>query len=527
MSAQRVSKSPIDPNSNVNAKASGGQGVAVHFFCDKFVAAKVLQKKLEVHKTICNVHEHSDLDQISSISDEGNGIILIHVSQLLEIKKLRNLVIDLKDRLTGGSLSIVVISRIQALQVKTYLNGYPSIFVFQAASALADIEKKVFELLRKYSGEQIDMSTLFNNEQPGKPQRVLRYAAGSEGETFVMKGSAQKKTLIIQEGNGQGEAFSATQSQASFGANDLKYQPGAPTQSEENSKLNEPSVPNVGTSAKVFSGPAPIIMNDRRAKPQVEPPAAKKQLGEIFNSVNSPEQRQKFLRDCVESKALITMTSPRSEAKISGQFFNLDSNGTKLLCTIRGRTKDQEAFRSSLSPGQPIILSAALRQSRLFMATPEVVWYNQNPQVIELKVPDKIFYVQRRRTFRYVFFPSVSDYATFNRTKAGAGELALPIYDMSEGGVGFLANADEVELLRKCQNLYSMRFQVEDLQIQCPVIAQRHITPLPIGSSTTLFRVGYQYSDLKAEIRGKIGKFIEAVCQQYFNTYLAADKQKA
>lgn len=527
-------------------------GVAVYFFCSRFVAARALQRKLELHKTICHVQEPDDLGNVVEATKKKGGIILFHISQMGDVKKLKNFVVELKDQLQDGRLAILAISRIQALQIKSYLNGYPSVFVYPAVTALAELEKKVFELLKKQGGEVIDLAGVLDNSQTDKGQRVLRYTAGTDGGTFVLKGNAAKKNVTIQEGNGPGEMMSATQAAVNLRW-DKEGVPPTPAQADEDpanpiiqsqakvptNHLKSASLETEKKSGKKFEGKSetkpekkPHEQNSLDAaadKAKKLPPAAgKSQLGEIFQTVTSAEQRQKFLRDSIESRALVTMTSPRSknEKGISGQFFKLDPESSTMRCLVKGSEKEQQAFRSQLVAGQPLIFSAALRQSRLFMATPEVSWLEMDPRVIELKIPDKMYFVQRRRAFRLVFFPGISDIATFSLLKTRNGDISLPIYDVSEGGFALLATAQEATRLKDKEKLFNLKFQIEDLLIHCPVISKRHITLLPLGNAPALYRIGYQFSDLKAEIRTKIGQYIQNACQDYFSSYLAADKLK-
>lgn len=527
----------VDQNDPVPVEPSNQ--VQVYFLCSRFVPAQTLRKRLEAQKELCQIHAADDPDSILHAASTENALIVYHITSALEVQSLAKFIGQLSEPLSSSRLAIVVISRTHVQQLKSFLSRYPKAFVLPTTVLLADLEKQVQDIIRA----KVDAPVALGQSQDSD-DIVLSNGTAAEKSTFVLKGLAAKKHSATEDRKAE-EMLAATQSQPQlkWGANEWgkdKVQQddvglsARAAAAAEKAIADQARVTSASAATEAASKMSPAAARpERQKKSPLSPVAAATDAkfarpsifqNKLFGSVKTPLERTTLLKDCVDSKAPVIMAQLDCEVKIAGRFYSVDKDGKKMRCQLKSSPEVLRDFRETHVDGQPLIFSASLRQSRLFMASAEVKWLETSPSLIELAVPEEMFVVQRRDSFRLVLFPDATNLASAWLSASARKQIEMPLYDVSQGGVGLLATADEARWFKRGDIITGLTFQLEDVVVHCERLITCHVTPMPIGNSAPLFRVGFKFEKLKPQLHSQLGEFIERNSMAYFTSYLVGKK---
>lgn len=507
------------------------------FLCPRFIPAQTLRKRLEGQKDLCKVTASDDPTSVLESVKNAEGVIIYHLPSSAAMQGLITFVSQISAPLTSGNVAIIVVSRTHVQQLKSFLSRFQKAVVFPTTVLLSDLEKQVLDILRSKSDSGIDLSQAADSDEI----KLSRGTAAEKG-TYVLKGKAAKSNMAAEDRTTT-ESHSAVQSQAEFkwgaksnsnGESDESFPELHPASMPENDEQK-----NQQTSGALEINREPKAENQRNPRSERTPPGQRASntaggptnsrlpifQNKLFKSVDAIEERTLLLEDCIDSKASVTVAHLDCKTRVAAQFYGVDPGDHVLRCQLKGTPEALQAFIEQRDAGEHMIFSASLRQSRLFMASTQMMWVDKTPTLLELPIPDEMFMVQRRDNFRLVLFPDSSNLANARIGKTDGPTVEFPIYDVSKGGVGLLVPPDDARAFQRGDLIFNMNFQLEDVVVQCGRLAVRHLTPIQIGNEKPLVRVGLKFEKLNAAMLTSLGSFIEKNSMAYFTSYLIGQKK--
>ena len=450
--------------------------VAGHIYnlCPRFVPAQILCKKLAGRSHKCRLENLESPKEVIEKVQKSGGLVFIHVSEMRDVSILSELIKSLTLDLERGFISLIVVSRVQVIFIKKLLSNCPLSLVLSSTVSTSELEKAVSELFRRTEFKENNL--LGKALKPAGPQSVLRYSKNLGNGTFVMKGTPNSSRVMIEERK-------------------------LATPSLELSSSHGPSVPT-----NAVQGPA-------RSE-------GKKPLGQsgLFEPIDSDEKRHQLLHECVDSRARVIMSHSDCSMKIEGLFIQLNAQANQMKFLVKSEGQVLKDFLSSQGPSRKVIFAAGLPRSRLFFSTSQFKLNEGGVSTLEIPIPKDLYAVQRRGQFRFVLFPDVSELASF-QCGDDPHSLRMPLYDLSAGGLALLCTEAEVEKIQQCSVFQNIRFFIEDQEIRVSEMRRCHITPFSVDRKTMLYRVGCEFTGLKAPSRKIIDGFVDRKSQRYFETY--------
>lgn len=500
----------------------------VCFVCPRFVPAQVLRKKIETTFPDCQTLTANTIEESINQVGESFAMIVYHAFQLSDVADLAKAVASLHEPLIGGLTSLVVISRLRVLQLRTLLARYPSAQVFPTAVSLGDLEKHIIDRVRRnLEGASLaSLGTQVGGSSGGVSGQdlSLTYKKPGTNTTLVFKGkSFLSKPVVISSGGG------STSDKAEIGASepigrDGSYEIGASdrSQREGGHELGSDEASGPDGPFELFSDATDSLPEDVKEKLLLD--RVNSATEKLFRPITSPEKKRKLLRDCIESEAAVQLVLPDKDVKLPGLFCSLDDSSQKVTCKLIDLNSIHADQNKDLALSPLAIFSVALRQSRLFMSTNKIYRENSSNPLIEFEMPRQLYVVQRRKGFRAMLFPETHLPVHLIKKPSLKSSAEFPIYDLSVGGIAVILRKDFMKLFKAGDFVDDVSFTLSATQIRVPQAKVCHITPFRVGPHVLFHRMGLQFTELDKKYAEVVGAYVDKYSQNYFSHYFAMRK---
>lgn len=237
-----------------------------------------------------------------------------------------------------------------------------------------------------------------------------------------------------------------------------------------------------------------------------------------FTPVDSDEEGLTLIREGVKSFSATVIWTKEQETVVKTYLTAHLEDAREILAWIPKKL-DIRAFEKHLIQigDKTLFFSISLPRANVFFKA-EYIGHEQG--AFRFKYPDKIFKVQRRKSFRLPIPDGYIVFVEFDDALGGPFRSKKKVIDISAGGLSFIAGIEEEAFFKEGQMLRNLTVKVRNKEIKCTGQV-RHARLLPISSRIQGVKVGIQFEHIRPGDAQHIAGYVFEESRKYFSKFMS------